>query len=289
MNDQSRFCFTNTDQILFPHKKITKKTLLDYYEKIGPVLLSYIAHKPIILHRFVKGIDHQGTFDLMTDTIPSWFCKKKIGLKNGQYHEYLLLNSIEQLLYIVDQHCITPYIFLHNSNNLYHPDYMIFVLEKNSNVKFNLIRWAAEKLKNFLESYQIKPFGMIGPNQSITVLVPLKAKDSFKQIRICAFNMSKKIAKEYPQHLTIDPTEVTRDNRIFINTEYNRIHTTIPAPYSVFPEQHAPIAMPFFWGDIHQLKPEKYTIFTVEQRLNDVGDPWKEMKNHQQSLFNFSW
>lgn len=289
MNNTFRFDFTNIDQILFPHKKITKKMLLDYYQKVSPYIIEHLTCKPVLLHRFANGIDHQGTFDASLPDVPDWITIKKISLKSSPHTEYIIINSVEQLLYVVNHDCITPHIFLHNSNNLYYPDFMVFILKKKDHMKFNLLTWATERVKNILESYEVKPFGMLGPKNTIIILVPLQAKDSFKQVRVCAFNISKKIAQEYPHYLTIDQTEIAQENRIFIDTNYNRIHATIPAPYSVLPEQEVPITLPFFWGELHRLKQNKETIITLEQRLNDVGNPWKEIKNYRFSLFDFAW
>lgn len=289
MNNIIRFKFTNLDQIIFYHKKITKKMLLDYYQYVSPYIIEHTSYKPILLHRFINGIDHQGTFDATLASMPDWITLKKISLKVSPHAEYMIINTVEQLLYVINHDCITPHIFLHNTHNLYYPDFMVFILKKKDHMKFNLLTWATERVKNILESYHIKPFGMLGPKNTIIILVPLQAKDSFKQVRMCAFNISKKIAQEYPHYLTIDSTETAQESRIFIDTECNRINATIPCPYSVLPEHQAPVAIPFFWGELHRLKQNKETIATIEKRLNDVGDPWKELKKNKFSLFNFTW
>jgi len=289
---QSGFHYTNLDQVIFPRKKITKKMVLNYYQVVFPCIIAHIINKPLMLHRFLSGIDHQGSFESTLDNLPSWISKKKIGFKDdlldSMPKEFLLINSLQSFLYLIDQSCLTPYYFLHSRHNLYYPDLMTFVLEKSQSIKFNLLSWAAHQLRSLLESYGVTPFGMIGLNKSIIVVVPLLARDSFKQVRICAFNIGKKVAQEYPQYITVNPLAIDQKG-VFINTYYNRIKGILPAPYSLLPERFAPVAIPFFWGELSRLKPERHTIFTVENRLKSVGDPWKLMRNYSQSLFNFLW
>lgn len=51
---------TRPGKILFPEDGVTKADLIRYYEQIGPLMLPYLAGRPLTLQRFPDGIDKPG-------------------------------------------------------------------------------------------------------------------------------------------------------------------------------------------------------------------------------------
>src|SRR5258707_2725411 len=51
---------TRPDKVLFPEDGITKAVLIHYYERVGPLMLPYLAGRPLSLQRFPDGIDQTG-------------------------------------------------------------------------------------------------------------------------------------------------------------------------------------------------------------------------------------
>lgn len=47
---------SNTDKVMFPDNGVTKGDLIDYYRRIAPAMLPYLAGRPITMHRFPEGI-----------------------------------------------------------------------------------------------------------------------------------------------------------------------------------------------------------------------------------------
>ena len=55
---------TNLDKVLFPGRDgeppVTKRELVRHYATVGPLLLPYLAGRPVNMHRFPEGVDRQG-------------------------------------------------------------------------------------------------------------------------------------------------------------------------------------------------------------------------------------
>ena len=55
---------TNLDKVLFPakkpHRALTKRDLIRHYASVAPVMLPYLAGRPVNLHRFPNGVDKPG-------------------------------------------------------------------------------------------------------------------------------------------------------------------------------------------------------------------------------------
>lgn len=107
---------THEDKILFPKSKITKGDLINYYLNVAKFMIPHMKDRPVMMHRFVEGIDdpkNPGFFQKnISEYFPAWIKRIKIEKKEGDPIEQLLCNNAETLVYIANQLCITPHIWL---------------------------------------------------------------------------------------------------------------------------------------------------------------------------------
>jgi bifunctional non-homologous end joining protein LigD len=54
----------------------------------------------------------------------------------------------------------------------------------------------------------------------------------------------------------------------------------------VRPRDGAPVAVPLHWDELdnRRVKPDLYNFRNIWDRLKNMGDPWKELKRHAQTL-----
>jgi bifunctional non-homologous end joining protein LigD len=52
--------FTNLDKILYPKVGIKKSQVIEYYIKIAPKMLEFLADRPLVTTRFPNGVDREG-------------------------------------------------------------------------------------------------------------------------------------------------------------------------------------------------------------------------------------
>ena len=48
---------SNQDKVLYPATGFTKGQVIDYYARIGPVLVPHLAGRPLTLKRYPNGVD----------------------------------------------------------------------------------------------------------------------------------------------------------------------------------------------------------------------------------------
>ena len=58
------------------------------------------------------------------------------------------------------------------------------------------------------------------------------------------------------------------------------------APYAVRPRPRAPVAVPLHWEELSEarLKPDRWTVKTIAERIEAEGDPWKGMSRRARGL-----
>src|ERR1700752_2038621 len=64
---------TNLTKGLYPADGFTKAEVLDYYQRVSPVLLPHIAGRPMTLKRYPEGVDGEAFFQKhVTEHRPDW-------------------------------------------------------------------------------------------------------------------------------------------------------------------------------------------------------------------------
>ena len=78
------------------------------------------------------------------------------------------------------------------------------------------------------------------------------------------------------------------DRRGLARLDYtqNAINKTLIAPFSARPAAGAPVSVPIEWDELDDdaLRPDRWTIRTVLDRLAEHGDPLRRLIAMQQSL-----
>ncbi len=277
---------TNENKILFPKAKITKGELVEYYQRVASYMIPYVKNRPLTMHRFVQGIDQEGFYQKnVPDYFPSWIKRVPILKKADGIVNYVVCNNDATLVYLANQLCITPHIWLSRVDKLKYPDRMIFDLDPSPGVSFLQIRWAAKKIKKLLEhDFGLSTFIMTTGSRGVHIIVPLKRVHTFDQVRLFAHDCADLLAKKYPKKLTLEMRKAKRGKRIFIDVLRNSFGATGVAPYAVRAKPGAPIATPIEWHELDAVTPQKYTMKNIFRRLVRKKDPWQDIDKNQSGL-----
>jgi bifunctional non-homologous end joining protein LigD len=278
---------SHTDKVLFPGDGITKGDLIDYYKRIAGVMVKYLKARPVSMQRFPDGIDQEAFFQKETpDYFPSWIHTVTVEVKEGGTQSQITIEDAATLVYLANQACITPHVWLSTADHLDRPDRMIFDLDPAGD-DFKAVRKAARDLRDLLEGdLGLTAYAMTTGSRGIHVVVPLDAKWNFDSVRDFAGKTAGLLAARNPKTLTTEPRKDKRRGRIFVDYLRNAYAQTAAPPYAVRAKKSAPVATPVAWDEVENagLGPRKYTIENIFQRLGKTRDPWSGMMRHAKSL-----
>lgn len=136
--------------MLFPKDGITKRDLVDYYQRIAPWMLPHIRGRPLSLQRYPDGIDAPGFFQKNAASYyPDWI-KTVVVSKSGGTVRHVVCQDAATLVYLGNQACVTPHIWLSRVDKLNYPDQMVFDLDPSGDT-FALVKSTAQSLKQLLD------------------------------------------------------------------------------------------------------------------------------------------
>jgi bifunctional non-homologous end joining protein LigD len=71
-----------------------------------------------------------------------------------------------------------------------------------------------------------------------------------------------------------------------VDTARNTYAQTAIPPYAVRPRPGAPVATPIEWEELSdsKLRPDRWTVRTVQRRLRAKGDPWADIASYARGI-----
>lgn len=278
---------THPERILFGKSGLTKTDLIDYYQAIAPIMMPYLTDRPISMQRFPNGLADEGFFQKdASDYFPTWITRFPIEKETKEAVNYVVIDKPATLIYLANQNCITPHIWLSKIDNLNKPDKMIFDLDPADKLTFSAVQDVAQKLKKVLDDLGLPTFCMLTGSRGAHIVVPLKRVHTFDEVREFSHDVATLLAKQFPKLITVDMQKTKRGKRIFIDWLRNGFGATAVAPYAVRARENAPVAMPVTWQELlkRDTISQKYTIKNAMKRISKVGDVWQGMSKSAVTL-----
>lgn len=276
---------SNEDKKLFLPSPVTKGDLIYYYCHIAQYMVPFTKNHPLVMVRYPNGIKEEGFYQKDTpDYFPDWI--KRVAVKHGTgITNYVVANNADTLVYLANQGCITPHLWLSRADKLEYPDRMIFDIDPGKQ-PFSLVQQIALEIREILEKLDLVSFPMTTGSQGIHVTVPLNRRSNFDEVRQFARDIAVVLTNKYPQQLTLEMRIAKRRGRLFIDTLRNGFGATAVAPYGARPKPKAPVATPLLWKEVDdaQLTSQKYNVSNIFARLDKKGDVWKSFFKTAHSL-----
>jgi bifunctional non-homologous end joining protein LigD len=276
---------THPEKVLFPDDGITKGELASYYEAVAAAMVPHIRARPVTMERYPGGIKAEGFFQKdVSKGFPDWLERVEVPKKGGTVHHPLIVDT-RSLLWVTNQNCITPHVWTSRAPDLYHPDVCIFDLDPAEDEP-DVLRAAAMALRDLLDELGLPCWVKTTGSKGFHIAVPLDGKLGFGEVSGFAHAVGTLLVKRDPEHLTQEFHKVDRAGRILVDTGRNGYSATFAAPYAVRAKAGAPVSAPCTWEEIErgEVGPRTFTVRTMGERLEKVGDLWAEMRKRRRSL-----
>jgi bifunctional non-homologous end joining protein LigD len=276
---------THPEKVLFPDDGITKGELAAYYEAIAPVMIPHLRARPITMERFPAGIGKKGFIQKdVSKGFPAWLERVEVPKKDGTVHHPIVTDT-RSLLWIANQNCITPHVWISRAPDLYYPDICVFDLDPSIDQP-EMLRAAAVALRDLLEELGLPSWIKTSGSKGFHIVVPLDGKTEMGKVAGFANAVGSVLVQRYPQQLTQEFHKVDRGKRILIDTGRNGYSATFAAAYAVRPKRGAPVSAPCTWDEVvtGEVGPQTFTLRTMSERVANVGDLWGDMRRRKRSL-----
>jgi bifunctional non-homologous end joining protein LigD len=275
--------FTNLDKTIFPKLKITKAQVIEYYIKIAPKMLGFLADRPLVLTRFPDGIDQEGFYakDAPQGT-PSWVKTVKIYSETVKRDvNYVLCNDLDTLIWLANLAAIEIHMPLSKADSREKPDFVFFDVDPEPPATYKDATTVALLLKDKLDGLGLESYVKTSGKKGIHILIPIVAEHSFRETRAFVHKLGQQLAKENSLVVS-ELSETKKPGKVLVDYLQNSHGRTMVSPYSLRATPEATVSTPLEWTEVEKgIKPTELNIFSVVKREKD---PWKKIFENKQNL-----
>jgi bifunctional non-homologous end joining protein LigD len=245
---------SNPDRMVFPDSDVTKGELADYYAAIGPLMIEWVADRPISLVRCPQGRARKcffqkhdsGSFGKYVHHVP-------IVEKDGKAEDYLYVSDVAGILTCVQMGTIELHGWGSKVGDVERPDRLVFDLDPDVGLGFEEVKRAARDLHRHLADMGLQTFPLLTGGKGLHVVVPLTPDAEWPAVKDFAQRFAIALATAEPERFTANMAKVKRSGRIFLDYLRNQRGATAIMPYSARAREGAPVSAPISWDELDDM------------------------------------
>lgn len=287
-----RLKVTNLDKVLFPGREgeppVTKRELLAYTARIAPVVLPYVEGRALNLHRYPDGADHGGFWHKQRpDHAPSWLGRwENPEADEGETTTYTVADEPAALVWAANFGALEWHPWTSLTSAMHEPTYALVDLDPGERTSWDDLLALARLHRTALDHLGVRGRPKVTGRRGIQIWIPIRPGYTFDDTRGWVERLSRTVGKVVPELVSWKWEKKARGGKARLDYTQNAVNKTLVAPYSPRPAPGAPVSVPISWAELEDpdLRPDRWTIRTVLDRLAAVGDPFRAVLDDPQEL-----
>jgi bifunctional non-homologous end joining protein LigD len=290
--DGKHLKLSNLDKVLYPATGFTKGQVIDYYARIGPVLIPQLAGRPLTLKRYPSGVNGEFFFEKnATKHRPDWVKTAPIWSEgNNRDVNYILLNDLPTLVWVANLAGLELHPSLSLAKNIDCPTMMVFDLDPGPPANIVQCCQVAFWLRDIFERFNLQSFPKTSGSKGLQIYVPLNTKTSYDQTKPFAHALARLLENEHRDLVVSDMKKTLRVGKVLVDWSQNDEHKTTIGVYSLRAREHPTVSTPLTWEEVEiclKKKDADLLVFEAPQvleRVAKMGDLFSPLLTLKQKL-----
>jgi bifunctional non-homologous end joining protein LigD len=282
---------TNLDKVLFTARDggepVTKRDLLRYHVAIAPTLIPYLDRHGLTVQRFPNGIEQKGFWQKdLPGHAPAWITRWTFDHGEEGPKDYPVVDSAATLAWLAQEAAIELHPWTSPTDAPDRPSYALIDIDPGPETSWEEVVVLARLYRTALEHLDVKGHPKVTGKRGIQVWIGIEPGPSFRDTSDWVEGLSRAIGGTVPDLVSWEWAKRARKGKARLDYTQNAINKTLVAPYSSRPAPGAPVSMPITWDELDDpdLRPDRWTIRDVPDRLKERGDPFRGVLDDQQTL-----
>src|SRR5580700_5411907 len=292
--DGRSLALTNLAKVLYPADGFTKAEVLDYYQRISPVLLPHVAGRPMTLRRFPHGVGDLSFFEKHAPAHrPDWVRTQEVVSRSsrsrspGETVSYLVIDDLPSLIWVVNLAALELHVpmwrFPDSATTTTHatgdtgaeaygsedPDLLVFDLDPGAPATIVECCRVAEALRPALEADGLRPLPKTSGGKGLQLYAPLSGRTA-EQASELALGYAQRFERELPRLVVSRMTKSARPGKVLIDWSQNNGSKTTIAPYSLRARDLPTVSTPVTWDEVAACREVADLTFTAPDVLARV-------------------
>jgi bifunctional non-homologous end joining protein LigD len=283
---------TNLDKELFPARPgetpVTKRELIRYAAQIAPVILPYLAGRPLNMNRFPRGAAEPGFWNKqLPEHAPDWLPRwDNPDAGRDRTSTYLVIDEPAALIWAANYGALEWHAWTSLAASPAHPTYALIDIDPGPTTSWDDVLVLARLHRTALDHLGVRAQPKVTGRRGIQIWIPVEGGLSFQDTRSWVERLSKTVGAVVPELISWKWDVSGRHGLARLDYTQNVSHKTLVAPYSPRAAAGAPVSAPIDWAELDDptLRPDKFTIRTVVDRVAEKGDLFRTVVDGGQQL-----
>ena len=288
---------SNLTKVLYPADRTTKAEVLDYYQRIAPVLLPHVAGRPMTLKRYPDGVDGQAFFAKHAPAgRPDWVRTGQVTSQSsrsrapGEPVEYVVLDDLPALMWAANLAALELHVPMwrfpgaaakgpgHQGSAApapehgLPPDLLVFDLDPGAPATIVECCRVAEALRPVLAADGLDALPKTSGGKGLQLYADIAArKMTAAQASELAKGLAERLERELPGLVVSRMTKSLRTGKVLIDWSQNNGSKTTIAPYSLRAREHPTVSTPVSWDEVSACREAGDLFFTARDVLGRVA------------------
>jgi bifunctional non-homologous end joining protein LigD len=273
--DGRKLALSNLDKVLYPATGFTKAQVIDYYERIAPVLLPYIADRPVTIKRYPDGVDGKFFFQKNAPAHPDWVPTARIrspgSTKSREEVDYILGGDLSTLIWAANLAALELHTPMWRYPEIGKPDLLVFDLDPGAPATIVECCEVALLLRPLLADRGLEPVAKTSGGKGLQLYAAVSGVTS-EQTSDLAKELAEQLEAEQPELVVSRMTRALRPRKVLIDWSQNNAAKTTIAPYSLRAREQPTVSTPVTWDEVASCKRAEDLKFTADDVLARVAE-----------------
>jgi bifunctional non-homologous end joining protein LigD len=282
---------TNLAKVLYPADGFTKAEVLDYYQRISPVLLPHVAGRPMTLKRYPDGVGGESFFAKHAPAgRPDWVRTEEIVSSSsrsrspGEPIEYVVLDDLPTLMWAANLAALELHVPMWRfppreggqalaaaPEHGLEPDLLVFDLDPGAPATIVDCCRVAEALRPVLADADLDALPKTSGGKGLQLYASITGRGmTAEQASALAKDFAERLERDLPGLVVSRMTRSLRPGKVLIDWSQNNGSKTTIAPYSLRAREHPTVSTPVTWDEVAACREVSDLFFTAPDALARV-------------------
>ena len=283
---------TNLDKVLFAaDPPVTKRELIRYFARIAPTMLPHLADRPLNLQRFPNGAGAPGFWQKdIPSTAPTWLTRwHETGVDGRQdrdANDHLIADRVASLAWLGNQASFEIHAWTGKLPEPWQPTFALIDIDPGDRTTWDETLVLARLFRTALGHLGVRGYPKTTGKRGIQIWIPIVPRYRFDETSGWVERVSRAVGATVPELVSWEWAKEARKGRARLDYTQNASIKTLVAPYSVRPAPGAPVSAPIAWDELDdpELRPDRWTIRTIVERVAERGDLFAPAQTDAQDL-----
>lgn len=272
---------SSPDRLVFPEACLTKLDLVTYVLAMGERMLAPIRDRPTTMERWMKGVTEDGEAIYQKRTpkgAPDWVQQAEITFPSGRTAMTVAPHDLATLVWMTNLSTLRWHSWPVHADDTDAVDELRLDLDPQPGTDHTDAARAALVLQEVLQELGLTGFPKTSGGRGIHVFVPVEPA-TFVDVHHAAIAIARELERRMPEDVTAEWWKELRGEKVFVDFNQMARDRLMASAYSIRPIPDARVSAPLAWDEVEGVDPSRFTVATMQQRVEEVDDPWAPMQS----------